>query len=185
MKEQLRKIVGEMITVILGILIALFVNDWKMNKDNERFLDQVITSISLEMEENVAELQDVIPLHQQLMDTIEHYLHDSDMTISEILYNVGGVKGVNIKNTSWQSFLNPYIQLVDYEIISILTDIEESKQHMSQQTASLMTLVYPNVESTEASQKKALRILIGDLFNTEQQLLELHEGFLARIKGHH
>lgn len=174
-----------MIPVILGILIALFVNEWKMNRDNERFLDQVLTSISREMEENVTELQEVIPQHQQLMDTIEHYLYDDEIPISEILYNVGGVKGVNIKNTSWQSFLNPYIQLVDYEIISILTDIEESKQHMSRQTASLLTLVYPNVESTEASQKKALWILIGDLFNTEQQLLELHEEFLAGIEGSH
>ncbi|MEL6657985.1 MAG: DUF6090 family protein [Bacteroidota bacterium] len=35
--EYLKRVVQEMVPVILGILIALFINNWKENRANERY----------------------------------------------------------------------------------------------------------------------------------------------------
>ncbi|MEO1263793.1 MAG: hypothetical protein AAFZ15_33605, partial [Bacteroidota bacterium] len=59
--KGVKKIMIEMIPVVLGVLIALFINDWKQNKENEQFLNKVLASIDKEMKLNIDEFNSTLP----------------------------------------------------------------------------------------------------------------------------
>lgn len=76
-KNSLVQITKEMIPVILGIMIALWINNWQKNKEDKVFISHVFQSIQKEHAENIEELQNVIALHESFGDSIDYYV-DND-----------------------------------------------------------------------------------------------------------
>ena len=180
MVKSLKKILFEMIPVILGILIALVINNWKEDIGNKKFLNRVLSSIEDEMRENTSSIEEVMPKQIALIDTIDAYVEDSDVSILELIEKVNGFQAALIKNTSWKSFLNAKIELMDYETISVLTEIDEGKSLLKLKLEKLMDFAYENVESKERSKKEFLRILVLDVLDSEDGLLNAHKSFLKQ-----
>ncbi len=166
-----------MVPVILGILLALFINDWKQDLDDKKFLSTVMQSISQEFKENQQDLTSSIQRHEVLLDTIAEYIEDEGVSIGELIGKVNGVSGVNIKNTAWKAIVGARIELVEYEKISLLTDIDQENENMSIKLEKLLDMVLPRLGSSTYIDKELFRIMISDLRNAEQELLELHIQF--------
>ncbi len=167
-----------MIPVILGILIALFLNNWKESRDEKKFIDTVLISISKEHKENQKELIGLIEKRKVLLDTLNYYKNNEAVSIGDILNKVHGIQGALIKNTSWKTIQNSNIELMEYEMISTLTDIDLTTEHMKFLTQKVADFVLDNLESSEFIKKEILSISIGDLFYTEKDLLQLHENYM-------
>lgn len=182
MKKRLRKFLGEMIPVVVGILIALVINNWQESANDRKFVRKILTNITHEMTENEAELEDKIAEHQILMDTITAHLDDEEVMIGDLINQVNGIRMVSIKNMAWKSFLNTKMELIDYSLVSTLTDIDGLKQAMEVQTKKIMDFVYENLASNETSKKQVFLMIIGDLQYSEEQLLEDHQMFLDMQK---
>jgi len=178
MKKTLRKILTEMISVILGILIALLIGNWKDKKDDKRFVNKILNSVSLELSENKAELEKIIMEHKSFVDTLDIYIKSKDMPLGTLLMKSSGFRMVNISNTSWKTFLNANMELVDYEHISLLTGIDENKQNLRAQMDKLADLIYNNLISKDPSKKIILMLMINDLISIEDSLLDMHNKYL-------
>lgn len=170
-----------MIPVILGILIALFINNWSENQKDKKFIKKVLGAISTEIEDNKETLIEIIPKHDSLIDTINFYHSDESVAIGNIIDKVQGVQAVSIKNTAWKSLLNTKIELIDFETISYLSNIEETKPIMQAQIESLMDCVYNNAEKSDETSKTYFKLLINDLVYLEKNALEEHEKLLKLI----
>ncbi len=168
-----------MIPVILGILIALFINDWNQKKENERFLTRILESIDQEMKLNIEEFDSTIPKQYALIDTIQFYMDDDEISLTEIFVRAKGLQVPTVKNTSWKSFLNSKMELVDFTVISKLTDIEESKILMNKKLDSLMSFVLDNSQSTNPKNKNKLIIQLLNLLDSEEQLLDTYKEYLG------
>jgi len=167
-----------MLPVVIGILIALLINNWKEKLDDERFINRVFDSIQKEMKSNEADIIEVLPSHYALQDTIDRYRNDERISLSDIIIKGNGLQAPTVKNTSWNSFLNSKLELIDYNTISILTEIEESKHLMKSKLDKLMDFVLENSESTDAVKKQMFMFQLMNVVSTEQELLELHEEYL-------
>ncbi len=181
-KSSLSKLIREMIPIILGVLIALFINNWNQSRIDGKFQQTILSSINSELQENHDELKKLIPAHQQLLDTINHYQQDNQVNLGKILNKVNGIQLVSVKNTSWKALLNSNIQLVEYNLITQLIDIDEDKNYMNVLSEKLLDLVYEELETGEASSKHKLLILINDILVLEEDLANSHESCLALIK---
>jgi hypothetical protein len=179
MKKTVRKVLTEMISVILGILIALLIGNWKDKKDDKRFVKKILNSVSLELSDNKAELEKIIMEHKLFVDTLNIYIKSKDMPLGTLLSKSSGFRMVNISNTSWKTFLNANMELVDYEHISLLTGIDESKQNLRDQVDKLADLIYSNLMSKDPSKKIILMLMINDLISIENNLLEMHDKYLS------
>lgn len=166
-----------MIPVILGILLALFINDWKQGVDDEKFLGTVMDSINKEFKENQQDLTSSIRRHEILLDTISEYIDDDAVSVGQLIGMVSGVSGVNVKNTAWKAIVGSRIELVNYRKISLLTDIDQETDMMSIKLEKLLDQVFPRIGSTDYIDKEVFRIMISDLLNAEQELLELYLQF--------
>lgn len=178
MKTKIQTLFKEMIPVILGILIALFINDWKEKRDNDQFLNVVMSSISEELKENKAELTKLIGEHKQLLDTLVLYKENEEVSIGTIISKAKGIRTVSIKNTAWQTLMNSHIDLVEYEKISLLTNIAEGKANINTKFERLTDLIYEKISSTDGLDKELFYITVNDLLYIEGDLLESHEQFL-------
>jgi hypothetical protein len=178
MKNLINKILLDMIPVILGILIALLIGNCKENADDKRFVKKIFISVSQELKENKSDLEKALNEHNSTIDTINKYLHSSGITIGHIISKTNGLRMINIRNTSWKTFLNSNMELIDYKSISLLTGIDESKENMRIQEGKLVEFVYENLISDDVIKKNLLMLMINDLVSLEQGLLDMHAELL-------
>ncbi|MFK8006106.1 MAG: hypothetical protein AB8H03_07030 [Saprospiraceae bacterium] len=173
-KSSLVQITKEMIPVILGILIALWFNNWQKNKEDKIFVSHVFQSIQKEHAENIEELQKIIPLHERFGDSIVYYIEDDNVILGQLIQIVGGLKIVFIGNTSWKSFIGNDIRLLDYQIVKYLSLIDEQKNLYQRQTHLLSDFMLEKIYSKKDLDKSIFLGLLNDLLSTEKDLLKDH-----------
>ena len=180
MKKRILKLFSDMIPVILGILIALFINNWKENLDDRKFVNRVLSSIDTEMKDNREAVLEILPRHDTLYDTTQYYLKDSDVDLVDLFQKTNGFQLPFIQNTAWQSFLNSKIELMDYETIRALTSIDETKNLLTLKVNKLMDFVYEKPNDTSPESKMKLSIIIEEISDAEKSLLEELEAYLEQ-----
>lgn len=181
MKKRIFNLFKEMLPIILGILIALILNNWNEERKERNYIRKILNSVEKELLENKNELTITIAEHRELIDTINVYM-DKKVTVEKILEKANGIRGVSIKNTAWQSIVNSKLELVDYESISILTDINEGKQDYKLKMEKLTEFLYTNLQAKELEDFSLFKIIINDLLNVELDLEESHKKFLSKRK---
>jgi len=178
--RRVRKWINEMIPVLAGVLIALFLNNWNQNRINHNFIDQAFVSIKNDLFENKKEFDKIIPEHYVLKDSLNHYIEVDSVTLVDIFNKVRGFRMVNVKNTAWKSFMNnPNQNLVDYEIISHLTNIDEDKETLNLQTKNVMDNFYHMDDSRK--KKENFLLILEDLIWMQESVYESHEECLKLL----
>ncbi len=173
-KNSLVQITKEMIPVILGIMIALWINNWQKNKEDKVFISHVFQSIQKEHAENIEELQDIIALHESFDDSIGYYIEDDEIILGQLIQIVGGLKVVLIGNISWKAFIGNDIRLLDFEIVKYLSSIDEQKDLYQKQTQLLSNFMLEKIYSKSELDKNIFLGLLNDLLGTEKELLKDH-----------
>ena len=166
----LRKILLEMVPVILGIWIALWANNCNERQKDTKFLENVLTSIRNENSSNLEKLGEVLPLQKRLLDSINASIGDSTVTILRILNESGGFKFPTINITSWEALVTTKPDLVDYKLISILSDIEEEKRVLQNKNEYATSFLYQNLNASGEDEKRIFSALIGDVIDSENTL---------------
>ena len=173
-KKSLSQITKEMIPVILGIMIALWINNWQKDKEDQAFLSHVVQSIQIEHEENIMELKEIIPVHNNLIDSIKLYMDDDELIIGEFLNMTDGFKIALIGNTSWKSFISNDFKMTDFDLIKNLSMIDEYKIAYNEQIKRISDFIFKNIKSADQVDKDIFLFVIQDLIDLEEDLLEVH-----------
>lgn len=120
--------VKEIIPVIIGILIALFINNWNEERKERNYFNEILNSIEYELEETQEDIKSNIVLQQSLMDTLNFYLEDEKSSLNQIMYKTNGISLPTIRIYSWRALSNSRIELLNYKDLSSLANIEEEKE---------------------------------------------------------
>lgn len=176
---MLKKLLAEFFTVTIGILIALFINNWKQDYDNKKYMDRVLNSIENDIAESQASIDKIMPRHEALIDSVMHYLDDESISIQEITQQAGGVQYPFIKNIGLRFFISTKADLVDYDIISDLTEMEDSKKLLEKKFDKLMDYVYEAMGNTDRESKIMYIIHLSNVIDSESSLVEQFESYLS------
>ncbi len=96
----------EMIPVIAGILIALFINNWQQNYRDRKLLGATLTSLSEEFDKNTENIESYMPRQTRFLDTLKYYQDDSTFSILDIAIKTEGMGSPEIYATNWQASVN-------------------------------------------------------------------------------
>lgn len=177
MKQQLKnysiQFVKEIIPVIAGILIALFIDNWNAQRKDAAYIEQVFSSINSELAETKNAIKENIPEHQALI----HALTNQQATIADIIRQAGGINVPSIKLNTWRAVSNAKIDLVSYKKMTTLSTIEEHKELLKSKTEYLMGFLYSNLYETNANKKEVFKLLLQDIIQTEKTTLSYIEAF--------
>lgn len=178
--KALSKLIKEMIPVILGILIALFINTWNEDRKDKKYLNQIFSSIENELEESITDIKQVIPKQLASVDTIKVYMNNEKVTLYEIIMRANGIQMPTIKTNSWNAIANSKIELIEYEKLSALSDIEEGKENLNQRIEKQMEYIFQNFEKTDKNKKIIVQMMILDIVGAEKELQSKIEEFIKK-----
>lgn len=168
-----------MIPITLGILLALFINNYKEDLANERFVKRSLAFIEQEMKSNRESINDAIARQEILIDSIEQSYDAESVSIIDNIQKAGGFRMPTLKAASWQSLLNSKIELIDFETASTLAEIAEENELFKIMMQKSLDYVLPRLEENDAETKKLFVIHLQNIITNEKSLLYRYANYLG------
>lgn len=178
MKKNIKAFLKEIIPVTVGILIALWINNWNENRKDENYINNISSSINRELTETKEDIINNLSTQKSVIDTLEFYKEDDKVSIYDIIMKVDGIKMPTIKINSWKAISNSKIELMEYDDVSTLANIQEQKDVLTVKSQNMMNFVYPNIKETGSDKKGQLKLMILDIISTEKTTQKEIEGFI-------
>lgn len=170
MKRNIKTFIKEIVPIIVGILIALWINNWNETRKDKNYLKQITSASNKELTDTKEDIKVNLVLQKSYIDTIDFYLSDDKISLIDITVKSKGIYVPTIKINAWKSISNSKIELLDYEKVSALANIEEQKEVLKSKTTRLADFLYLNPKETGKDKKEFLKILMLDIIGTEESL---------------
>mgnify|MGYP001796125755 CR=1 FL=1 len=177
MKRTVAEVLKQMIPVIAGILVALFINSWNEQRKDQNYIDEISKSIVAELEESNTDIIDNIPKQNRQIDSLRFYANDENLSLLEIVLKTEGFHSPQIRINSWQAISRTKIELVPYEQLKALSNIENGKELLEDKEKYLMPFVYSNMREKSPDIKETIIFLLLDIISTEMSIKENIENF--------
>ena len=182
MKKYITLFIKEIVPIIIGILIAMYINNWNEERKDEQYINGIAASIKKELKATSKEIKDKIPLQKSLIDTLDFYSNDKKITLLNTLTKAQGLNFPLIRMNAWKAISNSRIELLDYDNIAGLANIEQQKDFLKIKLDKLTDLIYPNLYETGNDKKKIMKIMMLDIISTEESMQREIEHFLETYK---
>ena len=172
----------ELLTIIAGILIALFVNNWQIRNHDRAMLTSTLSSLSQEFEENIANINKIQPRLERFRDTLEFYKSNTGISIYELTTRAPGLGTAELHTTNWQTTLSSgSVRLLNFETVTLLSKIDSKHQELKNETAQLISIIYSPALYRKDEEgyhyRKVLGDWIGSYLGNEQELIVLYKEF--------
>ena len=167
----------EVAIVVIGVLIAVSIGNYKENVSNQDYVEKTLLTIQNEIEISQKDVDTVLNKHYKLLEVLENEIENDSVSLAEILQKAGGLKVASVKNISLRFFINNKANLIDFELISHLQDIEFTASIMQQQIDRLSNHLYNEFDSKTKKDKIKTAFLLSDIINTEETLIEQFKDF--------
>jgi hypothetical protein len=168
--KQISQLIKEIIPVIIGILIALVINNWNEERKDKKYLNRVYLSVKAELEESSKDIEESLPKQQILIDSLKKYINDETISLYEIINKAKGISGPNIKMHTWRAIADSKIELIEFEKLSALSEIEESKKNLELKQQKILDFAIKNLKQTNQEEKEVFMLLNQEIISTEKYL---------------
>lgn len=181
-KQDVVSFFREIVIVIIGILIALSIDNWNENRNDEKYIDKALFAIEEEIKLNKTDMHRIVQRHKETIDSVAMHLNNDKISLRQIIENSRGFQIAELKNIGLRFFISNKAELIDYEIISSLSEIEFLSEAVKMKTERLLNYLYDNMENTNESAKNKFVIYLADVVESENGLLDLYDDFLNKQK---
>jgi hypothetical protein len=181
------KLALELVTVIAGILIALFVNSVQEGRTDKKILDETLHALSLEFDKNRENINSKSDRLQRFRDTLEFYRKYESLSVYDLTLKSPGLTAVELFTTNWQVTLSSNsLRLMNFETITLLSKIDAKHKELIDQAAILTSLVYNTLHYKNDREgfyhRKVLTSWIDGYMGNEKELIALYDQFKTSLK---
>lgn len=173
----------EIVIVVLGVLIAVSINNYKENRDETQYVEKMLFAIEQEVRSSKMDVDSVLETHVRLMDSLEHNLDNNQETLVEMITRFGGIKVPLIQNVGLRFYISNKAELVDFELISLLLEIEFISNLLDQKMNKFYDFAYQHLNDTDEEVKISFAYMLSDAMETERSLLKKYTQFLDSQEG--
>ena len=168
----------EVSIVVIGVLIAVSIGNYKESEDNAQYLEKTLIAIENEIEISQIELDTVLKRHIRLYEILESEIGENDQSLGELVSGSGGFQVASIKNVSLRFFVSNKAELLEFELISQLLEIELMTGMLSDKIKLMSDFVYDHVNEGNDEVKIKFAYLLANIIDGEQTLLKAYFSFL-------
>ncbi|MGD8320362.1 MAG: hypothetical protein PVJ02_07910 [Gemmatimonadota bacterium] len=119
--EWIAQAIVESVFVVVSILLALAVDEWRENRSYEELADQSLGIFEREIRLNQARLEDAVPFHTGIRDLLGQAVDNAAATL-DLRGIMEGVETPVILNTAWETALaTGALTHMDVEMVSALS----------------------------------------------------------------
>jgi len=174
----------EISIVVIGVVIAVSIGNYKENANNERYIEKTLLAIENEIELSQTEIDTVLRRHIKLYEILGSEMGVDEQTLGELISSSGGFQVASIKNISLRFFISNKAELLEFQLISQLLDIELKSEMLSSKIKLLSDFAYGNVNEGNDEVKIKFTYLLANVIDGEQTLLESYSSFLEENKSY-
>jgi hypothetical protein len=182
LKPLITKLTLDMIPVIAGILIALFINNLQEGHRDQNLLESTLESLADEFEKNQKNIEVYLPRQQRFLDTLQLYMNDKSYSISDITDKVNGMGTPEIYSTNWRSSLsNNSLRLMNFKAINLFSRIDSKHEELKTQENFIYPMVYGPAWLKRGQEgweyRKSFEAWTLSYMGNERELLALYKEF--------
>ncbi|MEQ8705091.1 MAG: DUF6090 family protein [Phaeodactylibacter sp.] len=182
MENRIVYLLQKIAIVVIGVLIAVSINNFKEKANNKRFFAKTLQAIETEIKLGQSAVDEVLKRHFDVLAGLENDISEKEQTLGEQLSSLGGIQFPFVKNISLRFFISNKAELVDFELISQLMEIETHSHTLSDKMNRLGDFAYAHINDKEQETKITFAYLLSDVIDSEQALLESYSSFLDNHK---
>jgi hypothetical protein len=182
-KTRLAYFLQEITIVVIGVLIAVSIGNYKERVDNENYIKRTLSAIEKEIQLSQTEVDSVLQRHLKLFENLENDGEESNSTIADLIIQSGGFQVASIKNMSLRFFIANKADLLDFQLITQLLEIEFLIDILSEKIQRFTDFSYENINGSEAEVKLKFAYHLSDIIDSEETLLRSYANFLADNKA--
>lgn len=174
--EWLLRVSIESLLIVLSILLALAVDEWREGRSNETLADQSLQIFAQEIEHNLAMLRDVVPYHMGLQQVVGQMAAEPER-VAEVHSIMEGLQPTVLHNTAWETALaTGAFRHMDVTTVSFLSRMYSMQQHFRDQTTRRPELFVTNATTTDQKleQMQHALIYLTDVVRAEQELRDVY-----------
>jgi deoxyribodipyrimidine photolyase len=144
-KFPLQRLFMEFLSIVLGVLLALALNEWRENRSHQSQANAALFNIKNELQSN---LRALTTLHENNVETVKLMSEDPDAESGE---ERKFIPGLQLRQTAWETFLSTNISnYVDYKTVLTLSETY-SMQSVYKHTGSLLAEAAMNMAAYAAA----------------------------------
>lgn len=177
-RSQILDYIKEITIVVIGVLIAVSIGNYKERLDNEKYLKKTLGAIENEIVTSQRDIDTVLSRHIGLLEKLENEFNENQETLGEFVSNSGGFQVAFVKNISLRFFISNKAELLEYEIIAQLLEIEQTTKILSDKYNRLASFAYDHINENDKDVMLKFAYLLSDVIDSEQSLLESYSEFL-------
>jgi len=181
--KRIQYFIQEISIVVIGVVIAVSIGNYKENEENERYIEKTLLAIENEIQLSQTEIDTVLNRHLKLYKILENEIGEKEETLGELISSAGGFQVASIKNVSLRFFISNKAELIDFQLISQLLDIELKSEMLSDKIKLLSDFAYDNVNNGNDEVKVKFAYLLANVIDGEQTLSESYSSFLEENKS--
>ncbi len=118
------KILFEIFTVSIGIILGLIVNDWRENRNKELRAEKTMESIKKELRFNIEGVQSRVGYYHELLSSMHRLVSDPSIRKVSQVEVWKGTRPPLLKNSAYQMALNSgVLNDLDVEVTSALSEV--------------------------------------------------------------
>lgn len=175
------KFLKEIAIVVIGVLIAVSINKLKEDIDNQHYVNKMMNAVQKEINYSKKEVESVLSKHYILVDSISAKLVNEE-TLSEIIFGMGGIQSPEIKNIGLRFFITNKAELVEYETISQLSEIEKASELLEDKMKRFIDFTFTKIDNNDKQSKQRFLQHLKNVIDSERQLVKLYSGFSDKTK---
>lgn len=169
MKKYVKGFFKEIIPVIAGILIALWINNWNESRKDRKYVEKVYSSIKKDLTETDRKIDEMMKKQQILADTLNKYKNNK-LTLLQVVIKGKGFSAPTVRTSSWKALSNSKIELLEYNKIATLSNIDDGSDLLKLKIQYFMDYLYKNISKTEKEKKEELGLYLSEIMATEKDL---------------
>lgn len=183
--EWLLRVSVESLLIVLSILLALAVDEWREGRSNEELARQSLQIFAQEIVQNLAVMEDAVPYHMGLQQVVAEMAADAGRVV-EVHSIVEGLQPTVLQNTAWEAALaTNAFRHMDVNTVSKLSRMYGMQQRFHDETTVRRPEIFVTNATTDAQQleqmEHALRYLT-EVVRAEQGLLDVYLLALEEIE---
>lgn len=119
----LPRVFFESALIVVSILVALGLDEWRENREDEKLVRHALTSFLGEMRKNQLLVEDAAPFNRGLRNVLNmHYVDDDISTVDEFVVMVESYTPVDLHSTAWETALaTGSLAKMEYTLVSALS----------------------------------------------------------------
>jgi hypothetical protein len=132
--EWLLRVSIESLLIVLSILLALAVDQWREGRNNQELAQQSLQIFAQEIEQNLAMMNDLVPYHVGLQQVVAEMAEQPDRSV-DVHSIVEGLQPTALLNTAWETALaTGAFRHMDVSTVSRLSRVYGLQQRFRDQT---------------------------------------------------